>query len=262
MYRVLSPEVVVFSTGEGLGSRYGIADVAFVECNCTEKHEGRPDGETGCGPSGQFPGPLVTGGAGDVAAPEDREWERRRAELVANALPDIRSAAEKWGATIAALTGVLGISSLIGGRDALAKLTDDTRLIVAIAFGIAAALAALATILAALAAQGTPQTATGSTAEFRTKYEKAIGNASSRLGWSRALTIGALLALAVAVGFMLFGDSKPSEDTQAVVVVREEGTPACGTLSRSEGGELELTVNDNPESLDAVTSITPVESCP
>jgi hypothetical protein len=262
MYRVVAPDVVVFSTGEGLGSRYGLPDVAFVECNCTEKHDGRPDGEIGCGPSGQFPGPMMAGGGGDVAAPEDREWERRRAELVAKALPDIRSAAEKWGATIAALTGVLGVASLIGGRDELAKLTDETRLIVAGALGIAAVLAALATGLAALAAQGTPQVAEGSTSAFRTQYENAIKTAASRLGLSRTLTIGALLALVVAVGFMLFGQGKPSDGAQAVLIVRDDGAPACGTLVRGGEGELELMVNEAPESLDDVMSITLVDSCP
>jgi len=263
MSRVEGPGIVVFSTGVGVGSRHGVPDVVFVECNCTDPHKDRPDGETGCGPSGQIPGPLNPGGAFGVVDPLDRQWEHKRAELLAQALPNIRSAAEKWGATIAALTGILGISSFLGGRDELAKLSENTRLAVGVALALAALLAVIATYLAALAAQGTPETFVGTTDGFRQRYENAVKEAAKKLKTSRGLTVLALLPLAAAVGLMLFGPSKQDDDEgQAVVVVSRDGAPVCGTLATGTDGELSLEQGGQPATLEHVTSIVAVDACP
>ena len=91
-----------------------------------------------------------------AASPEDREWANLADELKFEALPQIRSAAEKWTTTITSLTGVFSLITLIKGREDITDLKFEYEVAVAICLGVALLLAFVAIRQAALAAQGNP----------------------------------------------------------------------------------------------------------
>jgi hypothetical protein len=191
---------------------------------------------------------------------EERYWAHRLEEFQAKSLSDIHAAAEKWAGTISSLVGIFGIAGLIKGRDEIDKLSENTKLAVAILVGIALLLAFIAIYKAAKAAQGVTSEVT-TVAEFREKYEQAAKDAANNLNWSRRLVIPATLSLAVAVGVTWFGPAKDAEEKAAVVVVAKGGAASCGNLV-DQGGSLSLETDTGVTPIRDAVSVTPVDACP
>jgi hypothetical protein len=194
------------------------------------------------------------------ADPEERYWAGRMEEFTAKSLTDIHGAAEKWAGSISALVGVFGIAGLIKGREEIDKLSDDTKLAVAVLVAIALLLAFIAIYMAALAAQGMTARV-WTVADFEREYKEATAAAAGRLKWSRLLVIPATLALAIAVGLMWFGPADASNDGTSVVLVRQGGAAVCGQLV-DEGGSLSLETDEGTVPIEDATAVTPVDACP
>ena len=261
MEKILEPQLVQFAIGPGKNQDPEWNE-PLVECNCDSTHPGRPESAHGCGARGVMPGPH---GSGTPRPPElaEVEWERKRAELVADALPRIHSSAEKWGATIGVLTGVFGAAGFIKGREEISKLETWVQWVIGLGLGLAVALAVTGIVTAALAAQGTTVTIRG-TQDFWTSYANATENAASYLKASRWLVVSALIPLAIAVGFELFGPAKTSPGT-AVLAVPKAGAITCGELATDAAGALVLRpVGNGKEELPLtdVEDVTVIDSCP
>jgi hypothetical protein len=194
------------------------------------------------------------------ADPEERYWHGRLEELQAKSLTDVHGAAEKWAGTIASLVGIFGIAGLIKGRDEIDKLTQNTKLGVAILVGIALLLAFIAMYMAALAAQGVTSEV-WTVGDFEQQYNNATKVAADRLKGSRLLVIPATLALAIAVGLTWFGPAKKAEGENSAVVVRQGGAAVCGQLVQ-QGASLSLATDAGAVPIEDALGITPVSACP
>jgi hypothetical protein len=103
--------------------------------------------------------PSIT--PGGPATISDAKWEERAEKLSFDALPNIRSSAEKWAGTIATVLAIFGIVTLVKGPSDVTKVkgswwfaANETWVIMLLAFAVG--LAVLATVRAARAAYGTP----------------------------------------------------------------------------------------------------------
>src|SRR4051812_13016645 len=83
---------------------------------------------------------------------EDRWWAEKAAELQRDALPSLRTSAEKWAATLTGVLSVVGLAALIEGADTFDDLQDLEQTLAKLAFFGAGVLALVATGLAAQAA--------------------------------------------------------------------------------------------------------------
>ena len=196
--------------------------------------------------------------------PAAQEWdEKARGAGGDFGLKAIRETAGKWATSIAALLGILSTVAFVAGPSDLVKDVGGTEAeIAAWLILVAAAFAAIATLLAALAEQGIPkqQSLTGWT--FRSLTKKRAEQAAGQLMASRLLTVGALLCVIAATGIawlsVVTGDDEPSK--QSAIVTLDDGT-ACGTLTKS-GDRLVLAVGDRVEKIPSSTGVVLVDSCP
>ena len=180
-------------------------------------------------------------------------------------LAGTRASAGKWGASAAAILGVLSTAAVVAGPSDLAKEVGGTEAWIAAALVlVAGALAALATLLAGLAEQGSPVATTGLDAGLlrRLTRERAM-RAAKQIRWSRILTALSLCFIlagaAVAWLTALTGNNK-KESAQSAVVIGSSGT-ACGTLVK-EGATVKLKVGDATNVIGPTARITLVTACP
>ena len=129
--------------------------------------------------------------------PEMRDADEWAEQLIAEQLPRTRALAAQWGATLAALTALLGVGTIIDADDAVRALDPGW----GIAYGIltAAALlaAAIAILLAAEAAHGSLSTIPPDVAERVALRRRLVAEAQRNLEWSRrAAAVAALLLIA------------------------------------------------------------------
>jgi hypothetical protein len=169
--------------------------------------------------------------------PTDLRWTQRQEDLQFEALAKVRSAAEKWAASLGALLGLSGTILVVQGRDDFSKLEDEFRIAVGATLLVAVIIGACATFLAARAAQGTPaHVAWPSGAKLKKwEHEEAV-KARGMLTRSRHLAIGAVALVLLALGLTWFGEAKPA-DADALLVVPREGAPVCGTMAAAADGE-------------------------
>ena len=131
-------------------------------------------------------------------SPTDLEVDAWAEQLVRERLPRIRTLGEKWSATIATLTGLLGAGSVLSSDQAVRSLAPGWR----VGYGalvVAALVAAVfATICAATVAQGGIVEIPPDIAGRHKLHDRLLQGGWRNLQRSRAATVVALILFAVA----------------------------------------------------------------
>lgn len=199
-----------------------------------------------------------------AASPEDREWANLADEFKFEALPQIRSAAEKWTTTITSLTGVFSLIALIKRREDITDLKFEYEVAVAICLGVALLLAFVAIRQADLAAQGNPTQIYNNPDQLEAQNGAAIEDARNKLQSSRVLVVPATLLIAVAIGITWFGPTDAATSSVSAVAIRQTGTTMCGVLSTDSSGNLLLATNTSgsPTPLEDTVTLNIVDQCP
>jgi hypothetical protein len=191
----------------------------------------------------------------------DRRWEELADDLEFAALPRIRSVAERWAGSVAAVTSAFGIAGLVVGRDALSEIEDAYATAAAVLFGLAFLLALAAIVLAALAAQGSPRRMRSpSGADVRAWYAASARRAANQLLASRIAAVLSVLVLAAGIGITWFAPSNEGDIASAVVVTTRSGAVSCGELRTS--AQATVVVGTATLPLADVISIVPTGACP
>lgn len=197
--------------------------------------------------------------ATEPPTPEELEWGKRAAALHLDALKEIRGGAEKWAASIAAVTGAIGVVTLIKGRESLEELDRDYEVAVGVLVAVAVLLALRGIVLAALAAQGTPGRIEYTGSALREFTVNEAEEAGDLLRFSRVLVVVATLVAGVAVALVWFG-AEATKPPSLRLVITDTGPPACGELKTGAGDA--VTVGGTVISAREIRSITTVPKCP
>jgi hypothetical protein len=201
------------------------------------------------------------GGAGaQIPSPPDQAaWDKAEVDFRIGSLAAVRSAAEKWTATIGTLLGLFGVVAVIGGPGELKDIAsaDDRSTVLTLTIW-AGVLAGVAVLAGAIAAQGAPWKTWSSGGTSYRAYVKSRAQVSTWLLWvSRGL--GVLAAgLVFAAGLVALNSavaSKPASAT-TVLVVTEGGELRCGALGEQNGG-----VTVDGQVVSDVREVMVVDSC-
>ncbi|GAB7038944.1 MULTISPECIES: hypothetical protein [Catenuloplanes] len=194
-------------------------------------------------------------------------WDALADDLAFNQLPSTRKQAETWRTGLAGLTSLLGAVLIVKGRDTIADLAQERKVLVIVLLASAFAVLVTATLSALRAASGNPGDDTLLTGEdLRDWTEREVGKARRAIRLARALTLGGIVLVALAVGVAwLSPTAKPG---QALVLIQSASGTVCGALDSSlTVGHLSVVVSEKPRltttvALTATTRVTPVEACP
>lgn len=188
---------------------------------------------------------------------------RRRAEelraLDRGQLDRVRATAEKWRDGLAVLLGLIAVVGVVKGREDVQELDDPARFVVGALILLALACAAAGTVLAARAAFGLPRRhwLTGEADELDELRETQAADAARDLRLAVVLTLGTLALLAAAVGLTLYAPG--AEPDEPVLRVRSpESGEVCGTVERSEAGQLTLKTVDGEVTVDLADALVTV----
>lgn len=178
-------------------------------------------------------------------------------------LADTRSAGEKWAASIAAILGVLSAVAFISGPSSLVKDVGGTPAKVAGGlFLVAGGVAAIATLLAALAEHGTPVSVKNLTGPlYRTLLRTRARRAVTQIRWSRILTVIALLLMVTATSVAWATALTETKDSSQSAIVVSTAGGECGTLSQTNGS-LSLKVGSATKPIAPDSVVTLVDACP
>jgi hypothetical protein len=178
---------------------------------------------------------------------DQSSWDEAATEYAIQSVERLRESAEKWVGTISTLVGLFGTVVVIGGPDALTEITPAGRRYgVFAALSVAAVLAGFAIILGALAAQSSTRLWDNWNGATFAAYVAHNGSVAARkLAASRWLGAS---AAALVLGAGLFAtwsglDPDEGESDANVLLVAEDGTALCGTLTSVDG---ELRVDGRP----------------
>jgi hypothetical protein len=213
------------------------------------------------------PSPPKVIGTASVSA-YDRKWETHAEAFEFEALPRIRATAERWAASIGAVTGVFGIVTLVRGREDVTALRADLKIAAGLLIGAALAMALAAIVLAAFAAQGTPKKLVALTGqELRRWHQEGARRAKLQLSVSRVLAVAAIVLLGAAVGITWFGPaSEMASSRPKLLVLLRSGTLVCGLPHEGTAGTLTLDSAAGRHAIsvatDDVEAMTVVDSCP
>jgi hypothetical protein len=209
----------------------------------------------------------------DAATPETEQiqdpvqlqiWDERAEKAREDfGLADTRAKAGKWAASAAAILGVLTSVAVVAGPNALKDIGGTEAQIAAGLVLAAAGVAAIATLLAALAEQGTPvfeEQLDGS--RFRTLTRVRAKKAANQLFASRVLIVLALALIIASAGvaWLTALTGKEESSSQSAIVVAGSGAH-CGVL-KSVDGRLLLEVGKTTTPVASNARITLVDSCP
>ena len=201
-------------------------------------------------------------------AVREREWDERARELEFEQLSSIRSQAEKWSGSVAAITGLFGIALIFEGSDRFREL-DLAWAVIALLLTAAAVLAAVAaTWTAAIAAQGRRTWVPFATGRLLRRWDRVFArDAHDRLVVSSRATALAVLFTALAVAVLWRGPDEVEDAAgSSAVVVQASGAVQCGELVGEAGGTVRLRPqgaeeDDELVTLRGVASVVPVEAC-
>jgi hypothetical protein len=200
------------------------------------------------------------------ATPDDLRWAKMAGEARFNGLPDIQRTAERWGATILVITGLLTTLTVVRGASDLAALRDlwPHKILVGSFAGIALLVAIISVILAAMAAQGQPVEIVVSGPRFEEATGKATRTASGRLKWSRYLAVLVVPFYLAALGIMAYAP-QATDQPPTVTVIDEVGGTYCGTSAKKQGGNLVIVGEKGVVAkvpLSSVVNLSPAAKCP
>lgn len=180
-------------------------------------------GDADVTPSGQ---PVV----GDIEPvnDSDRRWAAKAQQLELEALPNIRSAAEKWAASLTGLLGVVGLAAVIEGADVFDALKNPWEIAGQLTFFGAAVAALIASGFAIWAAvEVTPKVFLPGGDALRATAKKAVENAVFRLAVSRIVAGVAVVLVLASAACLWWG----AEDASKPKVIDGTGTALCGAGS-------------------------------
>ena len=183
------------------------------------------------------------------------------AKLAANSLADVRAAADKWRAGLAALVTLVTGGLLIKGPSAANDLTTGWRIVLSLLAGAGIAAAIVGLWWALRAAAGVPRQQDfqelidtyGSVSGFQLSQ---AANAASTLHRARMALIVALPLLGASVIAWWWSGTKPPSPPAYVQVDVSGVPPVCGMLKSADNGHLRLQVagEENPRTI-PLTSI-------
>lgn len=178
--------------------------------------------------------------AGKPATLAEARWEKRAEELSFSALESVRGTAAKWAGTIATLLAIFSVVTLVKGPEDVTKVEGSygwasLETWVILLLGVAVALAAAATFLAALAAYGLPGDFRFVGSEVRRLHRRAATSAAIWLDLSWMLALGAIVSLALGVGITWLNTPDDAAVPSKTIVVTDAGVRACGKLLPSSG---------------------------
>ncbi|MGD0997806.1 MAG: hypothetical protein ABR941_05740 [Thermoleophilia bacterium] len=178
-------------------------EVVFLSCNCHSGHAGAPAGAVGCGAEG---GVRLSIPPSPVDIPlEQRQADRWVEKAYNRRLAGVRKLAQQWQTTLGVLTGLLGASTVIGAGTGFHELPHWGRVAYGIVAAAALSLAAIAVYLAAKAgtAQIVDEVPAGAGARLALE-DKLYADSKTWLGWSKWLSLFALIGLAGAIGILWY----------------------------------------------------------
>jgi len=204
----------------------------------------------------------------DPTLSEEEYWEQEATKLRRTGLAEIRSKAEKWETTIGTLLGIIGVVSFVEGPKKLSELERwPAQWVLIGGVALAAALAFLAIILAAKAAQGIPKHFDVLTGPALAQLNaESAENAASDLKRSRYLAIAATAVLAT--GTLLawgYGLAKDTEEKVSALVVTGDGAVSCGQLKDQGSQGLALVDEDKTTILKLTSNVQQLQvvtACP
>lgn len=207
-----------------------------------------------------------TPAADRIADPvELQRWDAKAQQAADDfGLAATRAAAGKWGASTAAILGVLSTVAVVAGPSNLVTDVGGTEADIAAALVLAAAgVAALATLLAGLAEQGSPVKGVVTPGGLRALTRVRAERAAQQIRWSRVLTAVALVLIVAAAGVAwLTALTRPVKAAVRSAIVVTGGAAKCGILTVSKTGGLIVTVSGTPEQVPGGAQVTLVDSCP
>jgi hypothetical protein len=194
------------------------------------------------------------------------EWQQKLDAVSSDfGLAATRAAAGKWGASAAAILGVLTTVAVVAGPDNLVEEVGGTEAqIAAVLILLAAGVAAIATLLAGLAEQGSPVSEAGMTpGRLRRLTRERAARAAKQIRWSRILTSVALCFIVAAAGVAwLTALTGPSDSSGQSALVVDSGRARCGKLVRQEDGATALSDGEKSTAIQGGALVTLVEECP
>ncbi|MET9554320.1 hypothetical protein [Streptomyces sp. NPDC006645] len=182
-----------------------------------------------------------------------------------NGLPDIQRSAERWGATILVITGLLTTLTVVRGASDLAALQDlwPNKLLVGVLAGTSLLLAVSSVVWAAMAAQGQPVSIVVSGPRYAEETGKATRVAGSRLKTSRRLALAIVPFYMATLGFMAYAPQK-SDAPSKISVTDNVGGSYCGLSAKQEKGALVIVGEKGVVArlpISSVTKLTSVADC-
>lgn len=272
------PVTMRLTTTASAGYRDAVTITRTFHCACAEEHSGRPAvTPEGCGRSWSLT--IVQEGSVYKVVPGDQSLEVATLELervASGQVTALQTAGEKWIAGVTAILGLLGVSGIAFGKDAVAGLTTPAKTIAVTLLGLAVIAAVTAVYFAYAAAYGWPKDIDVSNDQkLRKWYESWTGRASAiavRIRYAVTAAITALAFLVITVGVIWFGGkaSPPSPNLSVSFNVNgETNRPgiACGLLVSSKAPEIRVKVTTGGRSetmvipINWVTGLSPVEKC-
>lgn len=222
-----------------------------LACTCQEPHKGRPDGASGCGRNWLVVTTVTSDGTvilapvrpagppaspGQVPAPDPALVAAAQALRDATAsrqMADLRSAADKWTAGVAAIFSLFGLAGITITRNAVTGLTAGWQAGIAITAAASISLAGLSVYLTYRAAYGWPETyPVSDDAELLTWYRARQAAPRIQATYLRngVRAAGAALVMLIAtVGLLWFAPLEPPAGP-LVRVTLTNGSQLCGTL--------------------------------
>ncbi|XVU20883.1 hypothetical protein ACQPZJ_26820 [Actinoplanes sp. CA-054009] len=246
---------------------------AVIECACDEPHRDRPDGVVpGCGRTWPVTASFDDGGAVTLRPafePDRVEAAEAFRKAQEGQLTAVRAAGDKWTAGIAALIGLAGLILPLAGRDAIRSLLPWAQVAVGVLLALAFTAAATAVLSAYRAAHGMPAVRPvgddDELLDWYQAYRARPRTAARHLRQGVQAALATVVALAVAVGVVVFGPAKPAT-SEPVQITKPDGSVVCGVfLSSTTDGQLRVRRADDGEvaalSPGEITRMKPVKAC-
>ncbi|MFZ4159887.1 hypothetical protein ACOZDE_15845 [Streptomyces griseoincarnatus] len=208
---------------------------------------------------------LELGPAPTPATPEDLRWARLAEEARFSGLTDVQRSAERWGATILVITGILTTLTVVRGPSDLAALQNfwPDKLLVGLLAALSLLFALSSVILAAMAAQGSAVKMIASGPRYKEESLKAASTANNHLIRSRRLAVAIIPFYLGALGFLSYAPQS-AQKPPSIIVKDTDGSSYCGTgIKRSKSEFILLRENKPAIRLKpaAISSISSSDSC-
>jgi hypothetical protein len=199
----------------------------------------------------------IGGGAG---TPDRLNYAKAVAKARATELTDVRAAASKWQAGLAALTGGITLFGIIKSRSDLSSLRNPYPALAGLLLATGLALSIAGGLFALRAANGMPQLFTTSTLDLETDDHRRAVSARKHLRAAVFSAIASLVAFAAALAIVWFA---PKADGPRLKVIPTDGDTACGSVTSISGTTLVLKTSDGSQSFDLtkLRGLSPVGTC-